>query len=146
VLRFVQQLLSTLDDADEQRSGVDTERWRFPKLKIDTSDVIRSMEDAEVLLLDVVVVVDDDDEDDVNVDEVDIVVDGDDDDVDGVVVVVLLLIDELLLLLLLQLISNGAIVRFAVVECIGELLELARLKSFDKKSNDKQLSVVISVL
>lgn len=76
---------------------METDRWRFPKLKIDTSDVIRSMEeeDADVLLQ-------------------------------------------------LLLISNGAIVTFAVAVCVGELL--VRLKSLDKKSKDKQLSVEMSVL
>ena len=50
---------------------------------------------------------------------------------------------EVLLLLLVLLISNGAI---AVDVCVGELLLLVRLKSLDKKSNDKQLSVVMSLL
>lgn len=51
--------------------------------------------------------------------------------------------DAEVLLLLLLLISNGAIVTFAVAVCVGELL--VRLKSLDKKSNDKQLSVVMSL-
>jgi hypothetical protein len=98
VLRL-QQLLSTLVwwvDEDEHRSGWDTERWRFPKLKIDTSDVMRSMddEDAEVLLV------------------------------------------------LLLLISNGAIVIISLTAvCVGEPL----VRSLDKKSSDKQLSVVMSL-
>lgn len=76
---------------------METDRWRFPKLKIDTSDVIRSIEeDADVLLLQ------------------------------------------------LLLISNGAIVTFAVAVCVGE--RAVRLKSLDKKSNDKQLSVEMSLL
>lgn len=52
--------------------------------------------------------------------------------------------DAEVLLLLLLLISNGAIVTFAVAVCVGELL--ARLKSLDKKSNDKQLSDVMSLV
>jgi hypothetical protein len=98
VLRL-QQLLSTLVwwvDEDEHRSGWDTERWRLPKLKIDTSDVMRSMddEDAEVLLV------------------------------------------------LLLLISNGAIVIISLTAvCVGEPL----VRSLDKKSSDKQLSVVMSL-
>lgn len=75
---------------------METDRWRFPKLKIETSDVIRSMDEEDA--------------------------------------------DELLQLLL---ISNGAIDNTLAV-CVGELL--VRLKSLDKKSNDKQLSVEMSVL
>lgn len=44
--------------------------------------------------------------------------------------------------MLLLLISNGAIVTFAVAVCVGALL--VRFKSLDKKSNDK--SVVMSLL
>lgn len=80
---------------------METDRWRFPKLKIETSEVMRSMdddEDAEVFML---------------------------------------------LLQLVLLISNGAIVTFAVAVCVDELL--VGLKSLDKKSNDKQLSVLMSL-
>jgi hypothetical protein len=56
----LQQLFSTVAwfEDDEQRSGVETDRCRLPKLKIETSEVMRSIEDvegdvvdAEVLLL-----------------------------------------------------------------------------------------------
>lgn len=88
----MQQLLSTVEwfDDEEQRSGVETDRWRLPKLKIDTSDVMRSI---------------DDEEGEGNEEEEELVaaVAAEEDDAE------VLLLLALLLLLLFMLISNGVI-------------------------------------
>lgn len=63
-----------------------------------------------------------------------------------VMVLLLLLIDELLVVL----ISNGAIVLLPIAVAVGCSVRcgglLVRLKSLDKKSNDKQLSAEIMSL